>query len=176
MSVLDVALDIARVAHAGQTRRDGVTPYIVHPMGVCQIAKEHGYSQRVQAAALLHDALEDAEDPEKIEKLIRHHLPDVLPLVQDVTHREGLYSEYVSAIFGESLQLKLSDILYNMSDQPTAGQRRKYGKAIGLLRMRQGDPPPGILPEHWRKLVRMTGIDSATEAIVRETVVTILNH
>ena len=50
---------IAVQAHKGQTRKDGKTPYVEHPLGVAAILMEHGYDDEVVAAGLLHDVLED---------------------------------------------------------------------------------------------------------------------
>jgi (p)ppGpp synthase/HD superfamily hydrolase len=56
------ALDTARQAHAGQLRRgsDG-RPFIDHPLAVAELLFEHGYSDDVLAAALLHDVVEKSE-------------------------------------------------------------------------------------------------------------------
>lgn len=51
----------ATIAHAGQYRKDGITPYIVHPIGVAEIVRQHGGTVAQQAAALLHDVPEDCE-------------------------------------------------------------------------------------------------------------------
>jgi (p)ppGpp synthase/HD superfamily hydrolase len=58
--LLGHALAIAAQAHAGQTRADG-TPYLGHPLRVCDLLAHAGASQRVLAAALLHDAVEDSD-------------------------------------------------------------------------------------------------------------------
>jgi (p)ppGpp synthase/HD superfamily hydrolase len=56
------ALELARQAHAGQTRNgSGGMPYVEHPVGVAALLDEHGYGDGVLAAALLHDVVEDSE-------------------------------------------------------------------------------------------------------------------
>jgi (p)ppGpp synthase/HD superfamily hydrolase len=50
-----LAEKLARGAHAGQTRRDGVTPYIVHPADVARRVD----TDAEKAVAWLHDVLED---------------------------------------------------------------------------------------------------------------------
>jgi (p)ppGpp synthase/HD superfamily hydrolase len=56
------ALELAREAHAGQVRNaSGGRPYIDHPVAVAAQLVEHGCSDEVLAAALLHDVVEDSE-------------------------------------------------------------------------------------------------------------------
>ena len=56
---IDRALAVAARCHAGQTRKDGPTPYIAHPVAVALIVSEFTDDPDVQVAALLHDVLED---------------------------------------------------------------------------------------------------------------------
>lgn len=56
---IDRALAVAALCHAGQTRKDGPTPYIAHPVAVAMIVSDFTEDQDVMAAALLHDVLED---------------------------------------------------------------------------------------------------------------------
>ncbi len=56
------ALATASEAHAGQIRNGaGGIPYIEHPLAVAQLLAEHGWSDEVLAAALLHDVVEDSD-------------------------------------------------------------------------------------------------------------------
>lgn len=56
------ALYIARKAHDGQMRKDGVTPYFAHPLTVASyLITADVRSDTAVAAALLHDYLEDCE-------------------------------------------------------------------------------------------------------------------
>lgn len=65
-------LDFAIRSHNGQTRNDGSTPYITHPLAVAMIASEayskymgsrgsHDQRVRLIAAGILHDVLEDCD-------------------------------------------------------------------------------------------------------------------
>jgi (p)ppGpp synthase/HD superfamily hydrolase len=51
---------MAAAAHRGQTRHDG-TPYLAHPLRVCELLAETGATEPTLAAALLHDGVEDSE-------------------------------------------------------------------------------------------------------------------
>jgi (p)ppGpp synthase/HD superfamily hydrolase len=54
------ALAVASKAHAGQRRPDG-SPYMGHPLRVCELLARAGFDDATLAAALLHDAVEDSE-------------------------------------------------------------------------------------------------------------------
>jgi (p)ppGpp synthase/HD superfamily hydrolase len=55
------AMEYAAQAHRGGTRKGGDIPYIVHPFEVAMILKENAFEDKVVAAGLLHDLLEDTE-------------------------------------------------------------------------------------------------------------------
>ncbi len=61
MHLIDTARELARRAHAGQTRKDGVTPYIEHPLAVAATLSGYGYDDETVAAGLLHDVIEDTD-------------------------------------------------------------------------------------------------------------------
>lgn len=58
--LLGAALATAAGAHRGQTRHDG-SPYLAHPLRVCELLAEAGAGEVTLAAALLHDGVEDSE-------------------------------------------------------------------------------------------------------------------
>jgi (p)ppGpp synthase/HD superfamily hydrolase len=69
--VVGTALVYARQAHSGQVRNsgDGETPFIEHPIAVAERLAQHGYTDDVLAAALLHDVLEDTDtDRDELEE------------------------------------------------------------------------------------------------------------
>ncbi|SIQ01123.1 HD domain-containing protein [Halanaerobium kushneri] len=55
------AMEYAAQAHRGDTRKGGEVPYIVHPFEVAMILKENAFEDKIVAAGLLHDLLEDTE-------------------------------------------------------------------------------------------------------------------
>lgn len=61
MDLIDTARELARRAHQGQTRKDGVTPYIEHPLAVAATLSGYGYDDETVAAGLLHDVIEDTD-------------------------------------------------------------------------------------------------------------------
>ena len=56
-----VAFRFAFEAHGKQKRKGTETPYIAHPMAVASLVIEHGGSEAVAIAALLHDVVEDTK-------------------------------------------------------------------------------------------------------------------
>ncbi len=52
---------IAAKAHAGQTRKYTGDPYIVHPLAVARLVWTFRGCEEMQAAALLHDVIEDTD-------------------------------------------------------------------------------------------------------------------
>ena len=89
---LDTILKFATVAHDGQIRKYTRDPYIVHPKAVAAKVKEIGGSMEMQAAAYLHDVLEDTDV--SVEELgqflfcavaIKDSAEDILDMVIDLT-------------------------------------------------------------------------------------------
>lgn len=62
MSVILRAAAYAARAHLGQTRKDGTTPYIIHPARVAgRVAIHPIATEEMVAAAFLHDVVEDTK-------------------------------------------------------------------------------------------------------------------
>jgi len=60
LTLINRATTLALVAHCGQTRKDGRTPQIVHPMAVQGALASAGVvDAEIHAASVLHDAVED---------------------------------------------------------------------------------------------------------------------
>jgi len=59
MTLISKATQVAINAHKDQVRKGTYTPYIVHPMSVARKAYLFGENEKVIAACLLHDNLED---------------------------------------------------------------------------------------------------------------------
>lgn len=130
--LIELARTIATQAHDGQFRRDGVTPYIKHPAAVASRAPKAPASQ---AAAWLHDVLEDTELSR--DDLIAQGIPeDVVVAVEALTKQDDLsYEENLQRVAANELArgVKIADMLSNLADSPTKNQIRKY--AHGLLRL-----------------------------------------
>jgi (p)ppGpp synthase/HD superfamily hydrolase len=90
MTYLDKILEIAARAHDGQLRKYTGEHYILHPIAVAELVAERGGSPEMQAAALLHDVLEDtlvthAELRAKLHQADSSMAETVLALVVELT-------------------------------------------------------------------------------------------
>ena len=128
-----IAEEIARVAHAGQFRRDGTTPYIKHPEAVAGKMAAAGMSDDYVAAGWLHDVLEDTTTT--VEDLRTSGIPElVIEAVVLLTKTDGkAYRDYLADVRTNEIAcaVKIADMLHNLSDSPTRSQVRRY--ANGLL-------------------------------------------
>lgn len=61
LSAIQITSVEAAKAHAGQTRKDGTTPYIVHPARVAALVEHYGGNHLAVLSAWLHDVFEDCD-------------------------------------------------------------------------------------------------------------------
>jgi len=88
LSLIERALRIAALAHKDQVRKEGDTPYIVHPVMVALDLKTRGFLDEIVAAALVHDVLEDTDFPE--DQLESELGSSVMEIVRAVTNDDSL--------------------------------------------------------------------------------------
>ena len=129
-SIVKIAESIARRAHEGQFRRDGVTPYITHVEAV--VSRIRTGDPRHLAIAWLHDVVEDTDV--SADDLLAAGIPaEVVQAVLSLTVRQGeSYDDYLTRALANDLAIpvKLADLLSNLSDNPTRKQIRKYAAAL----------------------------------------------
>lgn len=111
MHLLELSLRLALEAHAGQRDRAD-RPYLLHPLRVM-----HGVEgDLAQAAALLHDVVEDS--PTSLDDLRRAGVPDaVVTAVEALTKREGeAYEAYLDRVAADPVAraVKRADIGDNL--------------------------------------------------------------
>lgn len=82
------AFELAARAHRGQTRKDGSSPYIGHPLAVARTLQEVGLDEETLAAALLHDVVENSELT--IDEVVERFGVDVGALVAALTDDETI--------------------------------------------------------------------------------------
>jgi (p)ppGpp synthase/HD superfamily hydrolase len=137
---LEVAVELACRAHRGQRYPSpDPEPYILHLLRV--MLRVAGL--RTQAAAVLHDVLEDTKVT--VEELCARGLPaDVVEAVVALTHRPGQsYERYIEQVASNSIarEVKLADLADNLANNkrlPNApdvvARIDRYERAIRRLR------------------------------------------
>ena len=135
--MIDIALVIAKKAHAGQVDKAGVD-YIQHPLYVASQVE----TEQEKAVALLHDVLEDS-DITAADLLAYGLSNEVVTAVQILTKKKGQsYQEYLEKVKTNDLArvVKLADLKHNSdlsrlkSVSDTDRERvKKYKNAIRYL-------------------------------------------
>ena len=152
-AMLDTALwqlasAFAARAHRHQTRRDGRTPYYSHCVRVAMtVALKFGCTDdKVLAAALLHDVIEDTLAD--YDDVLQHFGPEVADMVAALSkdmrlvesEREPAYDAQLAQGPWEARLVKLADVYDNLCDAETETARTKLiGKAQRALQLAEGD-------------------------------------
>ena len=108
--MIDIALAIAKKAHAGQVDKAGID-YIQHPLYVASQVK----TEQEKAVALLHDVIEDS-DVTADDLLASGLSNEVVTAVQILTKKKGQsYQEYLEKVKSNNLAriVKLADLKHN---------------------------------------------------------------
>ena len=133
----ELAFEIAKEAHAGQTDKAGLD-YILHPL---QVAAEMTTDEE-KAVALLHDIIEDTDVTAS--ELLAKGLPDnVVEAVKALTKKHNQnYAAYLAGVKKNRLAtaVKLADLKHNSDlsrlekiTQKDRERAEKYRKAIEYL-------------------------------------------
>ncbi|XKT74505.1 MAG: HD domain-containing protein [Patescibacteria group bacterium UBA2163] len=134
MNLIDTAARIAALAHRQQVRKQEDVPYIMHPVAVALSLAQHGFSDEVVAAALVHDVLEDTDFPESE---LRTQLGDeVLRIVHAASNDDSLSWEekklkYIETVRegGEAVwAVAIADKIHNAKD--LLASYEKQGAAV----------------------------------------------
>lgn len=142
-ALVEAALGLALEAHAGQVRKDGRTPYVVHPVAVMRrLSSDLGVTDpHLLAAAVLHDVLEDSPTPRSL--LAERFGEAVARLVEELTLPPGFHGpdvadevktdrlvEDVRGMSHPALVLKLCDRWDNLADAANSawdeGKRSRF--------------------------------------------------
>lgn len=119
---LDQVLQFATQAHAGQKRKYTGDDYIVHPVAVAQIVRDFGGSVDQQAAALLHDVVEDCDvTVDQIRDAFGDTVADLVDWLTDVSvpsdgnraTRKALDRAHSAAAPADAQFVKLADLMDN---------------------------------------------------------------
>jgi (p)ppGpp synthase/HD superfamily hydrolase len=124
MNTVERARIFATAAHAavGQTRKYTGEPYIVHPIEVAKIVENHGGSNAMIAAALLHDVLEDTSVTfDVLETEFGSEVAELVLWLTDVSKpedgnrstRRALDRQHSAAAPAEAQTVKVADLISN---------------------------------------------------------------
>jgi (p)ppGpp synthase/HD superfamily hydrolase len=119
MSLIERALKVAVVAHAGQVRKSDGSPYIVHPVMVARMLDRAGFSEEVVAAALVHDVLEDTDVTEaELRAALGDAVVDIVFGVSEQTElpweeRKQKYIERVASSGEAVMAVSVADKIHN---------------------------------------------------------------
>ncbi len=143
------AAKLAAKSHRNQLRKDGVTPYVCHPMRVAlTVLQEFGEQDpTVLAAALLHDVIEDTTtDYDDIEAACG---AEVASLVAALTKdkrmpeaaREAAYAAQIAAADWRARLIKLADVYDNLCDGVESGVGvNVWGRAQDAIAAARDEP------------------------------------
>jgi GTP diphosphokinase / guanosine-3',5'-bis(diphosphate) 3'-diphosphatase len=139
---LQKAFDFAEKAHRGQYRKDGITPYISHPVEAMKILVKLRADEDTLISTLLHDVPEDTEhDIHEVKELFGEKvafLVDGITKLSKVHYHQNMPERQVESLkklllhSAEDLRvvvIKLADRLHNMM---TLGNITKEEKRIRI--------------------------------------------
>ena len=75
------AVEVARIAHDGVTRKGTAIPYLAHVLAVSALVLEHGGDEDQAIAALLHDVAEDSGGRARLDEIRERFGGDVSDIV-----------------------------------------------------------------------------------------------
>lgn len=143
IALVEKAYEFAKTAHEGHERYSG-EPYFIHPAAVAKHLASLGMDAETVAAALLHDAIEDAKAPEEVVE--REFGKEVLFLVEGVTklgkhkyqggerHAESLRRLLVATSADvRVLIIKLADRYHNMETIEHVPEHKRRRIALETL-------------------------------------------
>jgi (p)ppGpp synthase/HD superfamily hydrolase len=124
---LIAALAVATRLHADQVRKGTTIPYVSHLYGACSIALDYGANEDEAIAALLHDAIEDADDTQAARDAVAAFGPRVVHIVEACTdgtpgpdgnkprwqERKDGYLQHLATADAGVLLVSASDKLHN---------------------------------------------------------------
>jgi (p)ppGpp synthase/HD superfamily hydrolase len=117
---IEKAIRLASLAHHGQFRKDGKTPYVSHCFSVGYILKEYDFSDDVVIAGILHDTLEDTSlEGEIIKKEFGENVYNLVIVLTDkdvfseIERRQSQIEKFRTAS-DEIKAIKAADILHNV--------------------------------------------------------------
>ncbi len=166
MSKVQKAEHEARTLHANMLRKDGVTPYIVHPQAVVEVLQKYTDDENILCAGWLHDTLEDVAGytSEKLTRAFGHHVAMIVLEVSEkkdpTDSREKSKAtwrrrkeEYIQALeknSAEALMVSCADKIVNLKS--LVKWHTKDGDAI-WKQFNAPEPVPGSEKWYYREVL-----------------------
>ena len=131
MNLVLKATQFAALKHCDQRRKDGKTPYIIHPISVAMILSEIGSIEDLEilSAALLHDTLEDTDT--SAHELDKNFGSRVRIIVEELTDNDML-------TFSQRKQMQIDNAPYLSKDATLVRIADKISNVSDVIE----NPPP----------------------------------
>ena len=131
MNLVLKATQFAALKHCDQRRKDGKTPYIIHPISVAMILAEIGSIEdpEILSAALLHDTLEDTDT--SVHELDKNFGSRVRIIVEELTDNDML-------TFSQRKQMQIDNAPYLSKDATLVRIADKISNVSDVIE----NPPP----------------------------------
>ena len=131
MNLVLKATQFAALKHCDQRRKDGKTPYIIHPISVAMILAEIGSIEDLEilSAALLHDTLEDTDT--SAHELDKNFGSRVRIIVEELTDNDML-------TFSQRKQMQIDNAPYLSKDATLVRIADKISNVSDVIE----NPPP----------------------------------
>ena len=124
MNLILKATKFSALKHQNQKRKDGKTPYIIHPISVAMILAEIGGvdDKEILSAALLHDTIEDTDTT--ADEIEREFGARVRGIVEELTdnkllsysERKQLQIDHAPKLSKDATLVKIADKISNITD------------------------------------------------------------
>jgi (p)ppGpp synthase/HD superfamily hydrolase len=119
-NIIERAASFAADKHKNHTRKEGGLLYISHLVSVALILQKYNFDEKIIAAGLLHDTLEDTETSEN--EILKNFGQDILELILQVTNDDTLswkekkqkYVDTVKVASAGAQAIALADKMHNM--------------------------------------------------------------
>ena len=124
MNLILKATKFSALKHQNQKRKDGKTPYIIHPISVAMILAEIGGvdDKEILSAGLLHDTMEDTDTT--ADEIEREFGVRVRGIVEELTdnkllsyyERKQLQIDHAPKLSKDATLVKIADKISNIAD------------------------------------------------------------
>jgi (p)ppGpp synthase/HD superfamily hydrolase len=151
LPVTQATIEYARSRHGGQRRAADGAPFLVHLLEVASLLDRSGYPDRVVAAAVLHDVLEDtATDPLDLRSRFGSEVCELVAVVSDdpgIADEDERKSEtrervrraggYAPAVYAADKVSKVRElrimIARGMEPEEARIRQRRYRESLAML-------------------------------------------